>query len=93
MILLRFLSVIGIMILSVLFITQILIPFITASVLFPAFRKSREHLLMQKAELTAQIADVELESNVVSLQQKLAEKKVALRATNQATSSQSEQKS
>lgn len=58
--------------------TQVLIPLVTGTILFPIFRKSREVLLAEKAELTAQIDDTDLQSNVISLKQKLAEKQAAL---------------
>lgn len=59
-------------------VTQILLPLVSGTILFPMFRKSREDLLAQKAELIAQIDDTELQSNVVSLKKKLAEKQAAL---------------
>jgi fatty acid desaturase len=75
-------------------ITQVLAPLLTGTILFPMFRKSRTALLAEKQEVTAQLDDTELESTVVSLKQKLAERQAALHPTSVETApTQPEQKS
>lgn len=59
-------------------LTQILIPVLTGTVLFPMFRKAREELLDEEKEVKAKLEDVELATNVLSLKKKLAEKQAAL---------------
>lgn len=68
----------GMILIATIVLTQILIPVLTGTVLFPMFRKAREELLDEEKEVKAKLEDIELATNVLSLKKKLAEKQAAL---------------
>lgn len=74
MVLLRFLIPIIVIALIAFLVTQVLIPLLSRSVLFPMFRRTRTETLAEIQETRAQIVDEELKDTLEDLQEQLKAK-------------------